>query len=102
MSDLKQRFGRPLRLGLIGGAPGTWIASMHRTAAELDGYWRLVAGAFSSDIERSRAAGTSMAIDAARSYGTVEEMLRRERTRDDGIDAVAIVTPDDTHHRYSA
>lgn len=101
MNDSRQRFGRPLRLGLVGGAGGTWIAQMHRTAAELDGWWRVVAGAFSSDSARSRATGTAMGIDPARSYGDVDEMLRRERGRDDGIDAVAIVTPNDTHYRFS-
>ncbi|MEP7206793.1 MAG: Gfo/Idh/MocA family oxidoreductase [Casimicrobiaceae bacterium] len=102
MTDLKQRFGRPLRLGLIGGAPGTWIANIHRSAAELDGWWRTVAGVFSSDPGRSRAAGASLGIDPARSYGDVAEMLAAEGRRDDGIEAVAIVTPNDTHYRFSA
>ena len=31
-----------------------------------------------------------LGFDAARSYGTVAEMLERERARPDGIDAVAI------------
>src|SRR5438094_711558 len=99
MNDIRQRFGRPLRLGLVGGSGNTWIGQMHRTAAELDGSWRLVAGAFSSDRERSRAAGIGMGIDVARSYSDVDEMLRVERTREDRIDAVAIVTPNDTHYR---
>ncbi len=102
MTDSRQRFGRPLRLGLIGGAPGTWIANMHRTAAELDGWWRVVAGTFSSDPGRSRAAGLALGVEPARSYGDVAEMFVRERARDNGIDAVAIVTPNDTHYRFSA
>jgi predicted dehydrogenase len=81
-NDLRQHFGRPLRLGLVGGAPGTWIANMHRSAAELDGWWRLAAGVFSSDPARSRAAGPAMGIDPARSYGDVAEMLQREHIRD--------------------
>ncbi len=102
MNELLQRFGRPLRLGVVGGAPGTWIANMHRSAAELDGWWRTVAGVFSSDPARSRAAGAAMGVDPSRSYGEVAEMLSREGERDDGIDAVAIVTPNDTHYRFSA
>lgn len=102
MTDLKQQFGRPLRLGLVGGAPGTWIANMHRSAAELDGWWRTVAGVFSSDPGRSRAAGASLGIDPSRSYGDVAEMLAAEAERTDGIEAVAIVTPNDTHYRFSA
>ena len=34
-------FGRPLRLGVIGGGPRSWIGRMHRGAAEFDGRWRV-------------------------------------------------------------
>ncbi len=102
MSDLKQRFGRPLRLGIIGGGPDAWIGRMHRGAAEMDGWWRAVAGVFSSDAARSRAGGAAMGFDPARSYGTVDEMLAEEGRRADGIDAVAIMTPNDTHYRFAA
>jgi predicted dehydrogenase len=100
--SLRQRFGRALRLGVIGGGPTSWIGQMHRGAAEMDGWFRVSAGVFSSDPARSRAAGVGFGLDAARSYGTVAEMLRAERQRPDGIDAVAIMTPNDTHHEYAA
>jgi predicted dehydrogenase len=99
---LRQRFGRALRLGVIGGGPASWIGQMHRGAAEMDGWFRVSAGVFSGDAARSRAAGVGFGLDAARSYGTVAEMLRAERERADGIDAVAIMTPNDTHHEYAA
>ncbi|MEO6566873.1 MAG: Gfo/Idh/MocA family oxidoreductase [Casimicrobiaceae bacterium] len=102
MTDLQQRFGRPLRLGIIGGGPDAWIGRMHRGAAEMDGWWRAVAGVFSSDAARSRAGGAAMGFDPARSYGTVDEMLAAEAKRADGIDAVAIMTPNDTHYRFAA
>jgi predicted dehydrogenase len=99
---LRQRFGRALRLGVIGGGPASWIGQMHRGAAEMDGWFRVSAGVFSSDPAKSRAAGVGFGLDAARSYGTVAELLRAEKQRDDGIDAVAIMTPNDTHHEYAA
>ena len=102
MTDLRQRFGRPLRLGIIGGGPDAWIGRIHRGAAEMDGWWRCTAGVFSSDAARSRASGVAMGFDAARSYGTVDEMLTAEAKRADGIDAVAIMTPNDTHYAYAA
>ncbi len=102
MPGLRERFGRPLRLGIIGGGPESWIGRMHRGAAEFDGWWRAVAGVFSSDAARSRAAGVSMGFDAARSYGDVKTMLAQEKARADGIDAVAIMTPNDTHYAYAA
>jgi predicted dehydrogenase len=57
---------------------------------------------FSSDPARSRAAGVLLGLDPARAYGTVAEMLKAEGQRPDGIDAVAIMTPNDTHYPYSA
>ena len=102
MAGLRERFGRPLRLGIIGGGPDSWIGRTHRGAAEYDGWWHAVAGVFSSDPARSRAAGTAMGFDPARSYGTVDELIAKEKQRPDGIDAVAIMTPNDTHYAYSA
>ena len=43
-----------------------------------------------------------MGFDPARSYGTVAEMLAAEGKRPDGIDAVAIMTPNDTHYPFAA
>jgi len=100
--SLRQRFGRALRLGVIGGGLASWIGQMHRGAAEMDGFFRVAAGVFSSDPAKSREAGIGFGLDAARSYGTVAEMLKAEKQRSDGIDAVAIMTPNDTHHEFAA
>lgn len=102
MAGLRERFGRPLRLAIVGGGPESWIGRMHRGAAEMDGWWRVVGGVFSSDAARSRVAGVALGFDGERSYGTVAEMIERERGRDDRIDAVAIMTPNDTHYPYAA
>jgi predicted dehydrogenase len=101
MTSLREQFGRALRLAIVGGGPDAWIGRMHRAAAEMDGWWHAVAGVFSSDAARSRAAGPAMGFDPARSYGSVEEMLERERERPDGVEAVAIMTPNDTHYPFS-
>ena len=97
-----EMMGRRLRLAVIGGGPGSFIGAMHRTAATLDDRFELVAGAISSEPERSRAAGVAIGLDADRSYGDGLEMLQAESARDDGADAVAIMTPNDTHHLFSA
>lgn len=102
MTTLRQRFGRPLRLGIIGGGPDSWIGRMHRGAAEFDGWWQVVAGVFSSDASRSRAAGAALGLDPERSYGTVADLLSSERRRHEGVDAVAIMTPNDTHYAFAA
>jgi predicted dehydrogenase len=99
---LREKFGRSLRLAIVGGGPDSWIGRMHRGAAEMDGWFRITAGVFSSDAARSRAAGIAFGLDPARSYGDVDDMLKTERQREDGIDAVAIMTPNDTHYAYAA
>src|SRR6516164_2452234 len=99
MNELRRR---PLRLAMIGGGPTSWIGRMHHTAAELDGLWRVVGGVFSADPARSRESGTALGFDATRCYGTVPELIAGERARSDGIDAVAIMTPNDTHFPYAA
>src|SRR5438552_18576222 len=101
MTELRGRFGRPLRLGMIGGGPDPWIGRMHRGAAAMDGWWRPVAGVFSSDAARSRAGGAALGFDPGRSYGDVDEMLRQEAPRPDGSDAVAITTPNDPHYAFA-
>jgi len=99
---LRERFGRPLRLAVIGGGPGSWIGQMHRNAAEMDGWFRTTAGVFSSDAARSRAAGALLGLDPARSYGSVDAMFKAEALRADRVDTVAIMTPNDTHYAYAA
>ncbi|MBI2771135.1 MAG: Gfo/Idh/MocA family oxidoreductase [Burkholderiales bacterium] len=99
---LLEKFGRPLRLAVVGGGPDSWIGRMHRGAAQMDGWFRVTAGVFSSDAGRSRAAGAALGLEPGRSYGDVAEMLAAEGKRPDGIDAVAIMTPNDTHYCYAA
>ena len=88
---------RKLRMGMVGGGPGAFIGPVHRMAAELDGRIELVAGAFSQSPERSRAAGEAYRIDPDRAYADYKSMLEAERKRSDGIDFVAIVTPNHLH-----
>ena len=100
--ELRHRFGRALRLAVIGGGPGSWIGAMHRSAAELDGAFRVCAAVLSSDAQRSRAAGALLGLDGVRCYGDVPQLLEAEARRDDGVEAVAIMTPNDTHHGCAA
>ena len=88
---------RKLRMGMVGGGPGAFIGPVHRIAAELDGKIELVAGAFSQSAERSREAGVKFHVDPARAYADYRQMIEAERKRADGIDFVAIVTPNHLH-----
>jgi predicted dehydrogenase len=86
-----------LKLGMVGGGQGAFIGGVHRMAARLDGCFDLVAGAFSSDPARAHASAADLGIDADRSYADFNEMAKFEAARSDGIDAVAIVTPNHLH-----
>jgi predicted dehydrogenase len=96
-----EALGRPLRLGFIGGAAPSMIGQVHRRAAEMDRAFIVVAGALSRDAVRGRAAAGEYGIAPDRSYGSVEQMLAAEATRPDGIEALAIVSPNDTHHGFA-
>jgi predicted dehydrogenase len=98
MNHAIARLGRRLRLGVIGGGPGSFIGSVHRTAARLDDNYEVVASVLSSDPERSRAAGQAIGIAPDRAYATADELFAAEKGRDDGIDVIAIMTPNDSHY----
>ncbi len=93
-----QKLGRRLRLGMVGGGQGAFIGAVHRIAARLDDRYELVAGALSSDPERAKASATGLGIAPDRAYASFPEMAASEKARADGIDAVAIVTPNHVHH----
>lgn len=88
----------PIRLGMVGGGQGAFIGAVHRMAARLDGHYQLVAGALSSDPERARASAAALGLDPSRSYASYEAMAKQEAARADGIEAVAIVTPNHLHY----
>jgi predicted dehydrogenase len=92
-----QKLARRLRLGMVGGGRGAFIGAVHRIAARLDDRWEFVAGALSLDPERARLSGEDLLLRPDRIYGDFAEMARREKRRKDGIDAVAIVTPNHAH-----
>ena len=91
---------RTLRIGMVGGGPGAFIGAVHRIALAMDGQFRLVAGAFSSDPDNSRRTGAELDLDPARVYGSFAEMIRKEKALPEGerIHAVSIVTPNHLHH----
>ena len=92
--------GRRLRLGVIGGGAKSFIGPVHRAAARMDDNYEVVASVLSSDPDRARKEGIAIGIAPDRAYGSVEEMLAAERSRSDGIDVVAIMSPNDSHYRY--
>src|SRR5512132_845591 len=101
LNPVLSMFGRRLRLAVIGGGPGSFIGAMHRQSARLDDRYEIVSGILSSDPEKSKQAAKELGFAPDRLYAEVTEMLDGEVSRSDGIDAVAIMTPNDTHYEYS-
>jgi predicted dehydrogenase len=91
-----QQQKRRLRLGMVGGGPGAFIGAVHRIAARLDDRYELVAAALTSDPQRSLAGAEELGIP--RGYRSFKEMTAAESKRDDGIEAVSIVTPNNVHY----
>ncbi|UWR31802.1 Gfo/Idh/MocA family oxidoreductase (plasmid) [Sulfitobacter sp. W002] len=84
-----------IRLGMVGGGNDAFIGGVHRIASRIDDRFDLVAGALSSTPEKSAASAEALGIP--RSYGSFEEMAEAEAAREDGIEAVSIVTPNHVH-----
>lgn len=93
--------GRRLRLAVIGGGPGSFIGAMHRQAARIDDRYELVSGVLSSNAERATQAGKEIGLPADRIHSSVIAMLDAEAARSDGADVVAIMTPNDSHFKYT-
>ncbi|MFS4583626.1 Gfo/Idh/MocA family protein [Phaeobacter sp. C3_T13_0] len=86
-----------LKLGMVGGGQGAFIGAVHRIASRIDDRFEFVAGALSSDPTRAAASAAELGLAPERSYAGYQEMAKAEAARDDGIDAVAIVTPNHLH-----
>ncbi len=91
---------RKLRMGMVGGSLEAFIGGVHRIAAAIDGQIELVAGAFSSNPEKSKAAGKALYLPDSRVYDSYEEMIlaEKELPADQRIDFVSIVTPNHLHY----
>ncbi|MCZ8097946.1 MAG: Gfo/Idh/MocA family oxidoreductase [Burkholderiales bacterium] len=94
--------GGRIRLGMVGGGEGAFIGAVHRLAARMDDHYTFVAGALSSTPEKALRSGAALGLDPRRTYGSFGEMAARERRLKDGIEAVAIVTPNHMHAPVAA
>ncbi len=84
---------------MIGGGQGAFIGAVHRLAAALDGQYELVAGAFSSNPDTSRASGQLLGLAPDRVYGSYQELIEREKARPaaERVQVISIVTPNHLH-----
>ena len=102
MNPILELLGRRLRLAVIGGGPGSFIGPVHRTAARLDDRFEIVAGVLSGDPDSLPQGGRRHRLAPDRAYGDWPALLAGEKARGDGADAVAVMTPNDSHHAICA
>jgi predicted dehydrogenase len=86
-----------IRLGMVGGGKNAFIGAVHRIASRIDDHYELVAGALSSTPQAAVESGRELGLAEDRIYPDFDTMAQKEAARDDGIDAVAIVTPNHVH-----
>jgi predicted dehydrogenase len=91
----------PIRWAMVGGGRGSGIGYIHRSAALRDNTFALVAGAFDIDPERGRDFGINLGVAPERCYPDYQTLFEREAGREDGIQAVSIATPNNTHYSIS-
>jgi predicted dehydrogenase len=98
------KLNRKLRMALIGGGQGAFIGRVHATAAVMDNRAELVAGALSSNPEKSKASAPDYDIKPDRAYGSIHELIEAEKKlpADKRIDFVSVATPNHTHFEIAA
>lgn len=94
--------GRRLRIGIVGGGQGSVIGASHIYGIRLDARFDVVAACADIDPVRGRVFAEGLGVSADRSYATHAQMIEVEAARADGIDAVAILTPNHTHYEIAS
>ena len=92
-------WNRKLRMGMVGGGPGSFIGPVHRMVVSMEQQAEMVAGVFSRDPDLNRQTGAELYLDSGRVYDSYQEMAAAEAAlpADERIDFVSIVTPNVSH-----
>lgn len=82
------------RIGFIGGGINSAIGRSHFIASQMDGKFKVEAGAFSRNQEINRKTGEEFLVAPDRVYADYHELLEKEKGK---LDVIAVLTPTDTH-----
>ncbi len=94
---------KKIRFGMIGGGFGAFIGDAHGRASRISNRFELKGGAFDADYEKGKAFGQSEGLDASRCYDNLDDFIQGELSlsKEERIEAVAIVTPNFLHFPYA-
>mgnify|MGYP001321050132 CR=1 FL=1 len=92
---------KKIRIGFVGGGPNSFIGYTHRLSARFDNRFEFLAGVFSSNEKKSIKFGESLGIKKDRCYSNYKEMALQEAKREDGIEALGIMTPSGDHYEIA-
>ncbi len=102
LNPVTDLLGRRIRLAVIGGGEGSFIGAMHRQAARMDDRYDIVAGSLSSRPDKAMRDGLAIGLHKNRIYADAMELIETESLLPEGADAVAIMTPNDSHYLYAS
>lgn len=98
MINGERKIARPLRWGMVGGGRTGQVGYKHRTGAQRDGTYQLLAGAFDLDAARGREFGVQLGLDPDRCYADHRALIDGEKGRPDGVEVVSVATPNFSHY----
>lgn len=85
---------KPFQIAFIGGGINSAIGEVHKAASQMDGCFKLVAGAFSTHECVNRETAEAWGVPLERTYSDYRRLLEAEKGK---IDAVVVLTPTDLH-----
>lgn len=88
---------KKIKYGMVGGALDSFIGVVHREAIAFEEA-DLVAGCFSTNTQKNTDCGVHYGIDSNRIYKSFQDMAICEGSREDKIDFVSIVAPNNVHY----
>ena len=84
----------PFKIAFIGGGINSAIGEVHKAASQMDGLFKLVAGAFSTHSDINAQTAQAWGVEPERAYANYKELLQAEKGK---LDAVVVLAPTDFH-----
>lgn len=82
------------KIAFIGGGINSAIGEVHRAASQMDGFFKLVAGAFSTHEAVNLETAEAWGVPPDRVYANYKDLLTVEKGK---LDAVVVLAPTDFH-----